>query len=353
MIDSKSGGKRVLHGGLDLLSLWSFGTVLLAIFSIYTDALDLLLIIPVLATLTSTVALRYVALYHQFSKSMLRFVLLVPLAGTTAIMSVLTPRALLSAIKWTKFRQMDSTFPPDPTYHSFLPEWWLGIGLLAAGTGALLGLSRNRDIAAYPKPTEIREIARSPVYFGFGCSVFGLWAVLFVGVGVQRVIVIAPIFEEALKFGVALLIGATLFGRSTGGRVAVAAVAGLSFGVLEHATTYPTEPDAVYLYRSLFHTATTILSVSVYSHFESAHRVDLLWISPVLPIMFHFLYNTFAVLSSLILLLAFGSQSTVPTLVYGNLTVLCITVLICLSWWDHSSIKTLYMPIAHVLSDLA
>lgn len=353
MSDTDRTGAIVFRGVLHLLSLSAFGSLLLAIFAIHTGLLGLWTGVPVLTTLGTIVSLRYVAVYHQFSRSIGRLVLLVPLAVAAVVSSAVTYRSLVSAELWPELRRVASNPLREPTYQSFLPEWWIGPVLLGAGILALLGVLWNRDTNPYPRPTEIRDIAQSPVYFGLACTVFGLWAVLFVGIGIQRVIVIAPIFEEALKFGVALVIGATLFGRSTGGRVAAAAVAGLSFGVIEHATTYPTEPDTIYLFRSLFHMTTAILSVSVYSYFESTDRADLSWISPILPMMFHFFYNTFAVLSSIIMLFAFGSQSTVPTMIYGGLTVLCITLLIVLSWARHWIVTRLYEPFAYVLSDLA
>lgn len=334
---------------LRLVSLLVGGFVLLTIFAVHTGQIGLGSILPTVGTLAAVVAFRYVAVYHQFTDPLYRKLLLVPITVAGGVSSVVTARRVADSISVAGLRQVFQT--ESIGYHSsdFLPEWWIAAILVPAGLLLLLGALVPRDLDPYPRPTEIRNIAISPVYFGCLCAFFGLWAVLFVGISVQRVIVIAPIFEELLKFGIALLVGSALFDRSVLARVGVAAVVGSLFGLVEHATTYPAEPDSLYLFRTLFHMMTTVLSVSVYTVFESSAETRLRWLAPAFAIVIHFFYNTFAVLSSVVTVIVFGSQMTTLTLVYGCAAILVVTGLVVLVLLRHEAVRRLHMPLANVL----
>lgn len=334
------------------VSLLVTGFLLLSIFSVYTGLVGQSYIPLVILTLASAVVLRYAAVYHCFSKPIHRTFTFVPLTIAFITSSAVALDTFLAAVSLDELREVlqNGTFRLGSP--NLLPEWWIAGILLLSGVLTLVGSVTTRDLSPYSRPTEIREIATSPVYFGLVCTFFGLWAVLFVGIAIQRLIIIAPIFEELLKFGVALLVGSVLFGRSLSGRIGVAVVVGSLFGLVEHATTYPTEADTVYLFRTVFHSVTTILSVSVYTLFESCGEERLQWIAPTSSITLHFFYNTFVVLSAVISILFFGSQNTTVPLIYGSAVILLATGLLLLVGIYPRAIIAIHRPLEYVLSDL-
>ena len=329
------------------------GFVLLTIFAIYTAAIGSSAILPTVATLGSVVALRYVAMYHPFSRTLSRRVLGLVTAVVTVAIGGFTLLSFTDAVTVSHLLRAFDGSPIRIGTSQFLPDWWIAAILAPAGVLILAGAVGSVDFEVYPGPTTIRETALSPVYFGLTCAFFGLWAVGFVGVSIQRVVVIAPIFEELLKFGIALLVGSALFGRSLAARVGVAVVVGSLFGLVEHATTYPGEADSVYLFRTLFHMMTTVLSVTLYTSFESRGEVRYQWISPVLSMFVHFFYNTFVVLSSIISVVVLGDQSTTLSLVYGGVAIVATTTLVALTLFRYRVVEKIYVPLEHVLSDLA
>lgn len=340
------------HVLLESISLLVVGFLLLSVFSVYTGLVGQSYIPLAILTLTSAVGLRYAFAYHRFSKPTYRKFALAPLTIAFVASGAVALEALLSAVSLDEFRRVFQHGTVRLGATNSLPEWWIAAPLALAGGLILVGSVVTRGPSPYPKPTEIREIATSPAYFGFVCAFFGLWAVLFVGIAIQRVIIFAPLFEELLKFGVALLIGSTLFDRSLLARIGVALVVGSLFGLVEHATTYPTEADTVYLFRTAFHSMTTILSVSVYTSFESREEYRLAWIAPAYSIMLHFFYNTFVVLSTVISVSVFGFQSDDASLVYGSAAILLMTGLLLLVTTYQKAIVAIYEPLEHVLSDL-
>lgn len=337
---------------LQSFSLLVTGFLLLSIFSVYTGLVGQFYILPTILTLASAVVLRYAGVYHRFSKPTYRKFALALLTVAFIASSTVTLKAFLSVVSLNELHRVFQHGTVRPGSTNFLPEWWIAALLVLAGGLTLIGSVVTRDFSSYPKPTEIREIATSPAYFGFTCTFFGLWAVLFVGISIQRVIIFAPLFEELLKFGVALLVGSTLFGRSLPARIGVALVVGSLFGLVEHATTYPMEADAVYLFRTVFHSMTTILSVSVYTLFESRKADGLLWIAPAYSIMLHFFYNTFVVLSTVISVSVFGFQNDYVPLIYGTAVILLTTGLLLLVGIYQKAIVAIHKPLEHVLSDL-
>lgn len=339
---------------LQLLSIAATMFALVSIFLVQVGHVRQFYVVLATITLASAVALRYVATYHQFSKSLHRTIALIPPLIALGISGAIAIEVVYSTVS---IRELYQGFRPGMFYFrtwSVRPRMWITVPFALAGSLTLIGSVVNADFSPYPKPSEIREIASSPVYFGVVCIFFGLWAVLFVGIGLQRVMVVAPVFEELLKFGVALLVGSSLFGRSLLARVGIAIVVGSLFGIIEHATTYPLEADTVYLFRTVFHSATTVLSVVSYTIFErQAEGTILRWMAPVYPIIMHFLYNTFAVLTGLIHTSLLGSDDLTLTLLYGAAVILLTTVMILLPFVSRKAFGAIHMPLEHVLSDLA
>lgn len=335
-----------------LLSLLVTGFVLLSIFVVYVGLVGRTYVPLAVLALFSAVALRYVVVYHRFARPAYRFLAAVPLALALVASGLVALARLHSAVSLADLKRVFFRDTLRFGTAEFLPGWWIAALLLPAGALIVVGWLVTRDPGRYPKPTAIREIATSPAYFGAVCIVFGLWAVLFVGISIQRIVVVAPLFEELLKFGVALLIGGILFDRSVAARIGVALVVGALFGLIEHATTYPTEADTVYLFRTLFHASTTVLSVSTYTVFESHGEDRLRWIAPAYPVALHFFYNTFAVVSALLTVAVFGSHYSILSLVYGAGALVVSAGLLLLGLVSHRGIVALHRPLEHVLSDL-
>jgi len=341
----------VRHASLWLFSLVVTAFLLFSVFAVHTGLAGRSFIPPAVLALAAAVAFRYAAVYHRFSNPAHRALALVPFVVTAAA-GALALEPLLTAVSVDALRDVFGGAGFRFGASEFLPVWWPAVLLVPAGVLALLGSVNTRDFSPYPKPTAIRELARSPVYFGAVCAFFGLWAVLFVGIAIQRIVVIAPVFEELLKFGVALMVGSALFGRSMAARIGIAVVVGAVFGLVEHATTYPTEADTVYLFRTLFHTMMTVLSVSAYTAFESRGETALSWIAPAYSTLFHFFYNTFVVLWAVISVTVYGGQTLGAPLFYESVVLLLATVLVLFAVFYRRGLIALYRPLEYVLSDL-
>jgi hypothetical protein len=326
---------------LQLLSLFVAVFVLCSIFALHTGLIRLQFIGPVLLMIASWVGFRYIFIYYPFLENTYRRLFSILSAVVVIGVTWITARQLVIAVSTAEFQELIHAEIPREFPTSFLPEWWSGIILTVAAVFFLIGSIRLQLLQRYIHPTEIWKVPLSPPYFGFGCAFFGLWAVLFVGISVQRIIIIAPIFEELLKFGVALLVGSTLFDRSLAARIGVAVVVGTSFGLIEHATTYSAEPDFLYLFRTLFHATTTVLSISVYTVWESDGETTLLWIAPIYSMWIHFFNNTFAVISAIIF--AFLSEPIASSMapVYSFLTVIVTIGLVIFTLLRHRVMKFL------------
>lgn len=350
--DTRTALRVLRYGLLQLVSLFTAGLVLLSIFCFYTGLVGRSIAVLALPTLATAVALRYVAIYHPFSTVRYRRIAVVPVLVAFAATGTVWVARLQSSIAPGEIERVlrNDTVQFGSTH--FLPRWWVGCILVVAGLTLLLGSLRTRDFSTYPWPDSLRQVATSPVLFGLVCTFFGLWSVLFVGISIQRVLVFAPIFEELLKFGVAILIGSALFGRSMLARVGVAIVVGALFGLVEHATTYPMESDTVYLFRILLHATLTVLSVSVYTAFDDQGQDGYRWIAPAYSILLHFTYNAFAVISSIIGVVVFGIQSTTVVLVYGAGAIAIAIVILGLVAARRSALVAIYTPLHETLSDV-
>lgn len=333
-------------------SLLVTGYLLLSILSLHTGLVERSYLLPTILTLLLAVALRYAAVYHRFSRPVYRTAAFVPLCVAFVASGAVALGTFRSTVSRTDLRDVLQRETLSFGSTASLDEWLL-VGFLAVGgLLAFVGSVQAGDRSSYPRPTGMCEIATSPVYLGATCTFFGMWAVLFVGIAIERIVIVAPIFEELLKFGVALAVGSVLFGRSLPARIGVAVVVGSLFGHLEHVTTYPTESDVTYLFRTVFHSVTTVLSVSIYTLFESRGDGELQWIAPAYPVILHFLYNTAVVLSTVGSVLVFGSQNTVVSLVYGVTVILQASGLLLLRWLHPPAIVALHRPLKYVLSDL-
>lgn len=335
-----------------VLSLFVSLLIISFIFLFYVGILPLYYIPPILGTLGVVVGFRYSALYHQFSRPMIQRALTVLLGGLSLTLVSVSLYIISNHFVVDELRMVFEFTMLQPASDEFLPDWWYAIILIISLIFIILGAISSTETKPYPKPSGYSSLATSPPYFGFVCTFFGLWAVLFVGIGIQRVIVIAPVFEELLKFGAALLIGSVLFGRSIAGRLGVAIVVGSLFGVIEHATTYPAEADAAYLFRSIFHMITAAVSVAIYTVFERNEERGLMWVSPIFPMIIHFSYNTFVVFSSLIMVIIVQSQPETVILLYGTLAIIICLGLLLLTLINNNIIYALHRPIHEVLSEL-
>lgn len=343
---------RIQHVLLRLLSVSVTVFVLASIVVVQAGLVGGFYVLLAVLVLASAVALRYAALSHQFSKPLYGTIACILPLVVLSISGVTALETALPAVSTDEFRRIFQRNPFDTGIAGIPSEWWLAVLLASAGVLTVIGSIEMDEPTPYPKPSELSEIATSPAYFGAVCIFFGLWAVLFVGIGIQRVLIIAPVFEELLKFGVALLVGSVLFGRSLVARVGVAVVVGSLFGVVEHATTYPMETDATYLFRTGFHGMTTVLSVSVYTAFEHREETALRWIAPVYPVLLHFFNNTFAVLSTVIAVFVPGAANPTVSLIYGFAVILLTAIVLLLSFVSRSTLVAIHVPFRDVLSDL-
>lgn len=326
--------------------------LLAAIFLFYTDILTLEYLPGHLLLLGLSVVFFYASRYHpinhRIGRILATFVTGIPLLGITTYLGW----SLREEVVLDDIRSVFQEEILDPTLQSFLPQWWLMPIIGFAGVLILIGALTRWGYEQYATPRQIIKLSNSPVYFGLFTTLLGLWAVLFVGIGLQRVIIIAPIFEEFLKFGIALTIGSALFGRSFCARVGIALVIGMLFGLVEHAVTYATEPDIVYVFRTVFHSITTMLSVGLYTRFEQTGYESLLWYAPIISITFHFLHNLFVVISGLILLIVLDQEVMALPIAYSSISIILMTFFLVLSLIRLSWVIAIHEPYKHVLSNL-
>lgn len=244
-------------------------------------------------------------------------------------------------IRWQFTFEVPIDIPVIP--ESFLPDWWLLVILIPLAFIMAVDSLFNREMPDYESPRSWEDLPTSPVYFGAVSAFLGFWGVLFVGLGIiTRIVVVAPVFEEALKFGVALLIGSAVFGRSLPSRYALALTVGIVFGLVEHTITYPGDADFELLLRVSFHAVTTGLSIAVFTAFERADRLGLMWVALTLPIVLHFANNAAAVLLSLLLAGQVTWVREGAALSYGVGVVLICVALTILAVRRHSLIVRIH-----------
>jgi len=316
-----------------------------------TDVMGFDLVPPVTATVTLGVLVRYAAVHHPFSKRWYRYPVTVVATVAFVLTATYTIRLILQAVQ---INHLAVYVTREFELHDVVAaqNWVLLIFVLPAAM-MVIGSLYGNDPVRYPRPPYGEALAVSPGYLGVAYGLFGLWSVLFVLIDFHRILIFAPLFEELLKFGVAVLIGCGLYGRSAVGRVGAGLLIGLLFGVIEHATTYPTEPDTTYLFRALFHMTTAGVSVSAYTVFESLDETGLQWIAPAYPVMIHFFNNSFAVIVSVLGILGILTQWQTATTVYSFAGVCLLSVLLLVSVLSDRILVAIHRPLEQVLSTIA
>ncbi len=189
------------------------------------------------------------------------------------------------------------------------------------------------------QPRALLEMARRP--WAFAGAMFGLgFAAVFVRQAPihLQIILGAPVFEEMVKFGAALLLGLALSWvlsgfRMTGWqhgawallRVPIALAVGAGFGWLEHATTYSAESDSSYAWRVAFHAVATGMSMVAFHAALRSPDVRIRWLCVVPAVALHYVNNYAAIV------LGLGSIA-VPAL--GDIAgLLSNTVVVLLAWF--------------------
>lgn len=141
--------------------------------------------------------------------------------------------------------------------------------------------------------------------FGFGfVAVFVDQAPILV-----QIVLGAPIFEELVKLGLALLLANAvtfvLSGFRMDGwqhpawlavRLPLALAVGAGFGFLEHSTTYSEEDFWSYLWRVLFHSLSAGASMIVLQAVLQSRDVRTRWLAPLPSMFIHYLNNYAALL---------------------------------------------------------
>jgi hypothetical protein len=143
-----------------------------------------------------------------------------------------------------------------------------------------------------------------------------------------QIVVGAPVFEELLKFGVALLIVGVVprLGKAYPVvvvlRVAVAWAVGAGFGWLEHWITYSAEPFELYVGRILFHGGASALSMATYCVLEGASDVRLRWFATAPATVLHYANNVGAIALIAVPGIGLAYAAAVTAAVYAALLVL-------------------------------
>ena len=146
------------------------------------------------------------------------------------------------------------------------------------------------------------RFAASPLRLAGVFAVLGFFAVFVHQASLELQIVIgAPVFEELVKFGLALLLvgavprGGHLFPLVALLRIAVAWAVGAGFGWLEHFVTYVEEPREVFVGRIVFHGGSTALSMAMYCVLDGAADVRLRWLATAPATALHYANNVGAI----------------------------------------------------------
>lgn len=203
---------------------------------------------------------------------------------------------------------------------TFLPRYWFWF-FIAVPTMIVL-VQRLRSAGALPTrigpvPGGFPDLPANPVLFGLVAFLIGAIGTLFAGLTFfQKLVIVAPIFEENAKFGAAVIVLGVLRLRDTPSILALGFIAGACFGFLEHHVSYSTESDLQLVGRTLFHGFSAGLSVMVLVAFYRTFpgHISVRWLSTVPSIAVHSINNLGALLLALVALVfsLFGFTLTVP-----------------------------------------
>lgn len=145
-------------------------------------------------------------------------------------------------------------------------------------------------------PPALEAIPRNPMRLGRILAGVGfLGSLVFAAGFLHQVVIGAPVFEEMLKFGLALMLVAWWRIGAPAPRLVLAMFPGAAFGVLEHYVTYADEPLSYFADRVLFHSGATALSMAAYSAIEPLWDARIRWASVVPAIIIHWANNFLAV----------------------------------------------------------
>lgn len=150
-----------------------------------------------------------------------------------------------------------------------LRAWWPLLVAVPAGLLVLAGALRGEHPLPAIHGTRgwLEDLPGRADLFGLSALGFGIAGTLFAGsTFLEKVAVVAPIFEEYAKLGLALLVLAALSLSSGASAYALGALSGLAFGLLEHAVTYSGETQLMFVVRGLFHALAAGLSGLIYVH---------------------------------------------------------------------------------------
>jgi len=156
------------------------------------------------------------------------------------------------------------------------------------------------------------RLATQEARFGLVFLLVGFIAVFLSPMGfLAQVLMGAPIFEEAMKFGLAVLLTSHPAARTLWLRLPVAWLVGAGFGVMEHYLTYPSEPDWLFAERCAFHGLSTGASVVLHRVLVGHPEPALRWGSTIPSVVLHYLNNLAAVVIGLSTLIEGGGEAEV------------------------------------------
>ncbi|MBI4393278.1 MAG: hypothetical protein HY556_05705 [Euryarchaeota archaeon] len=165
----------------------------------------------------------------------------------------------------------------------------------------------NQVFFGTPRPStgdsqsDIFDVPKDPLRFATLSFGVGLLSVFFSGADFyHQLVFVAPIFEEALKFGAGLFIVTALRIRSPPFRVVLALFPGAAFGIFEHYLTYSTEEPLIYFFRIAFHSGTAALAMAMWCALEPLPTWRHRWLSTLPGTLIHALNNVYALLVAII-----------------------------------------------------
>ncbi len=177
---------------------------------------------------------------------------------------------------------------------------------------------RREDPVAMPH--FLHRVAAQPWKFAAVVFGFGFFAVFIRQADIWfQIILGAPIFEEMVKFGLALLLANGLMWLLGAGRLRhwtspwwlllrlpLALVVGAGFGFMEHYTTYASEDASSYFWRVMFHGLSGAASMIAFQAVLPSPDLRVRWLAMVPSIFLHYVNNYGAVI------LGVGSLAVAP-----------------------------------------
>ncbi|HWH08081.1 MAG TPA: hypothetical protein VNX21_02710 [Candidatus Thermoplasmatota archaeon] len=151
-----------------------------------------------------------------------------------------------------------------------------------------------------PRPSFVKDVARSPVKLGGVLFVVG-WMGILVQQGLfSQIVAGAPLFEEPAKVGAAIALSGLLSVRLLLLRLPLAAGMGAAFGVFEHWLTYAGEDAGSYTLRVAFHALSTAASMAAFTALEADPDVRLRWAATLPATLLHAANNGMALVLALL-----------------------------------------------------